>query len=92
MIKAGAIAPNPGILSSSRRLVEFVSEMKSNYDCVIIDAPQISGSGEIMNIASLADACVLVVTIGVSDRDTLSSIFSSESNYKFENLGVVIRK
>ena len=49
-----------GILSSSK-MREFVSEMKSRYDYVFLDAPPIMGVSDASVLASMVDMCVLVV-------------------------------
>ena len=40
---------------------EFVSEMKSRYDYVVLDAPPIMGVSDASVLASMVDMCVLVV-------------------------------
>ena len=49
-----------GILSSAK-MKEFVSEMKSRYDYVFLDAPPIMGVSDASVLASMVDMCVLVV-------------------------------
>ena len=49
-----------GILSSAK-MKEFVTEMKSRYDFVFLDAPPIMGVSDASVLASMVDMCVLVV-------------------------------
>jgi len=49
-----------GILSSAK-MKEFVTEMKSRYDYVFLDAPPIMGVSDASILASMVDMCVLVV-------------------------------
>ena len=49
-----------GILSSAK-MKEFVTEMKSRYDYVFLDAPPIMGVSDASVLASMVDMCVLVV-------------------------------
>ena len=48
-----------GILSSAK-MKEFVTEMKSRYDYVFLDAPPIMGVSDASVLASMVDMCVLV--------------------------------
>jgi len=60
LICAGPPPPNPAELLSSRRLVEFLAEMRRRFDYVLVDTPQV-GVPDSAVLAAHGDGVLLVL-------------------------------
>jgi capsular exopolysaccharide synthesis family protein len=60
LISAGPLPPNPAELLSSRRLAEFLGEMRQEFDYVLVDAPPV-GVADSSILAANADGVLLIV-------------------------------
>ena len=61
VIPAGPIPPNPSELTALEKTGELLSLLKESYD-YIVDSSPIGLVSDTFHVASLADACILVVT------------------------------
>ena len=60
LICAGPSLPNPAELLSSRRLAEFLAEMRPRFDYVLVDAPPVGVSDSVV-LAATGDGVLLVL-------------------------------
>jgi capsular exopolysaccharide synthesis family protein len=60
LICAGPLPPNPAELLSSRRLAEFLAEMRRRFDYVLVDTPPVGVSDSAV-LAANGDGVLLVV-------------------------------
>jgi capsular exopolysaccharide synthesis family protein len=83
-ISAGPIPPNPSELTALDRSGELVKLLKQKYDYIIIDSPPMGVVSDTFHLATLADACLIVVRPGQSMRDLLDHTLNEikESNIK----------
>ena len=81
VITAGPIPPNPSELTALEKTQELLRLLKQSYDYIFIDSSPIGIVSDTYYLASLADACLLVVrpdkTIREGFINTLSEINSS---------------
>ena len=81
IISAGPIPPNPSELTALKKTEELFNSLKERYDYIIIDSSPIGVVSDSYHLASLADACLLVVRSGYTLKDmfmmTLNEINSS---------------
>jgi tyrosine-protein kinase Etk/Wzc len=71
VILAGPVPPNPSELTSLDKSNELFKLLKEEYDYIIIDSSPIGIVSDTYHLASLADACLLVVRPGRTLRDML---------------------
>lgn len=69
VISAGPVPPNPSELTSLDKTAELISQLKESFDYIIIDSSPIGIVSDTFHLASLADACLLVVRPGKTLRD-----------------------
>ena len=69
LLPAGAQAPNPADLLSSRRLEAAIAALKAQADMVLFDAPPVLAVTDAALLASKLDGVLLVVTAGQTRRE-----------------------
>lgn len=71
VIPAGPVPPNPSELTSLEKTDELLKVLKERYDYILVDSSPIGIVSDTFHLASLADACLLVVRPGKTLRDML---------------------
>jgi tyrosine-protein kinase Etk/Wzc len=71
VISAGPVPPNPSELISLEKTNELLKLLKEKYDYIVIDSSPIGLVSDTFYLASLADACLLIVRPGKTLRDML---------------------
>jgi len=61
LLTAGPPPPDPGVLLNNGRLPIFVSQLKADFDHVIIDAPPVLGLADAPLLATVADGVIYVI-------------------------------
>ncbi|MGW5360157.1 polysaccharide biosynthesis tyrosine autokinase [Actinopolymorpha pittospori] len=69
VLTSGAIPPHPAELLQSRAMADLLTDLRSDYDIVIVDAPPILPVTDAALLAAQADGTVLVVRHGKTTRD-----------------------
>jgi tyrosine-protein kinase Etk/Wzc len=84
VIVAGPVPPNPSELTALEKTKELLQLLKEKYDYIVIDSSPIGIVSDTYHLASLADACLLVVRPGKTLKDifrkTLYEISGSDLN------------
>ena len=70
IMTCGPVPPNPAELLGSKRMAEFVDQMRGSYDKIIFDSPPISSVTDAVVLSKLADSVVYVVHGGATTRET----------------------
>jgi capsular exopolysaccharide synthesis family protein len=90
VIPSGPIPPNPGELSGSVKAKNMFTELRRKYDCIIVDSPPVGVVSDIYNVASIADAMLLVVRHGYTRKNALSTTLSEVDSYGINGLSILI--
>lgn len=93
VLTAGRFAPNPSELLGSPRMEKLLSDMKSQYEVVIIDAPPLLPVTDPAVLGSMASGILLVVA--ADGRTHSTELDSAVKNIKAVNaslLGIVINR
>jgi tyrosine-protein kinase Etk/Wzc len=69
VIAAGPIPPNPSELTAMEKTGELLRMLKGKYEYIVIDSSPIGVVSDTYHLASMADACLLVVRSGKTVRD-----------------------
>jgi protein-tyrosine kinase len=92
VLTSGTIAPNPLELVSNRRFERLLSEMRRQYDFIVIDTPAVSLYADALQIATVAQRVLVVsrteATSFSSMKDMLRRLAVTDSKI----LGAVISK
>ncbi len=90
VIPVGAIPPNPAELLFSPKLEQLISELRNEYDVILLDCPPVELVADANVIARWADMTVFVVRAGLMVRDMLPSIDSFYTEKKFNNMVLLL--
>jgi succinoglycan biosynthesis transport protein ExoP len=90
VISSGLIPPNPADLLGSDRLTDLLSELKEEFDVVILDCPPVLGVADTVILASKADAILLVTHAGKTKKQEIALAKDTLKKVGAHILGFVI--
>ncbi len=70
LLTAGTIPPNPLALIDSVEMGELVSQGRREYDLVLIDAPPLPVTADVLTLSKLADGIIFVSRPGVVEQES----------------------
>ncbi len=92
VLTAGTPAPNPGDLVASRRFGELIRSLAGEFDAVVVDTPPAAAGADLFNVAAASDGVVLVVSLGLTDREEAGRLLSQLRTEGLRVLGVVVNR
>ncbi|HBE40468.1 MAG TPA: hypothetical protein DDW27_04570 [Bacteroidales bacterium] len=90
IISAGPVPPNPSELTALGKTTELITLLKENYDYIVIDSSPIGIVSDTLHLASLSDACLLVIRPGKSLKDMFINTISEIRTNGTKGVGLVI--
>ena len=90
IIPAGPIPPNPSELTALPKTEELFRILKERFDYIIIDSSPIGVVSDTFYLASLADACIMVVRINHTRRDVLEDTLGEIQASQIKSIGLVL--
>src|SRR2546425_507123 len=69
VVCCGAVPSSPSELAGSKRMTQFLQEVRNRYDRVVLDCPPVSAVSDPLIIASLSDGVVFVTKFNKIRRD-----------------------
>lgn len=73
VLPSGPVPPNPSELTSLDKTGELLQLLKESYDYIVLDSSPIGIVSDTFHLASLSDACLLVVRPGMTLKDILAA-------------------
>jgi capsular exopolysaccharide synthesis family protein len=92
VLGAGPVPPNPSELLGSGAMEKTLRDLESRFDMVIIDAPPLLPVTDAAVLSTIAGGTVVVVGVGLVDRDHLTRSLQSLEAVKGRVLGLVINR
>ncbi|MDJ0569103.1 MAG: polysaccharide biosynthesis tyrosine autokinase [Pleurocapsa sp. MO_192.B19] len=92
LLTSGIIAPNPLTLLDSVEMSELVAMARKKYDLVIIDAPPLVVTADVLTLSKLADGILFVSRPGIVETESaeLAQETLTNANLSQKVLGMVI--
>ena len=90
VLPPGAIPPNPSELLGSHQMAQVISNLKREFDVVILDTPPLLAVSDAAVLASQADGAVVVVRHGKSSKDAVRNAVASLEQINANILGTVL--
>jgi capsular exopolysaccharide synthesis family protein len=90
VIPCGPIPPNPSELLGSKRMADFIEELKGSYERVIIDSPPLTAVTDSAVLAQVCDGVVVVVRAGVTTRHAVQNAVSQLKSLNVRILGALL--
>lgn len=90
VVCCGAVPSQPSELAGSKRMRQFLEEIRSRYDRVILDCPPVSAVSDPLIIASLSDGVTFVTKFNKIRRDHARKTIQRIQDAGIHILGVVL--
>ena len=90
VIPAGPVPPNPAELLMSNRLEELISELKKEFDYIIIDSAPVGVVSDTFLINRVIDLSIYVSRQNYTPREMTEIINDIHNNNKLNNMGLVL--
>ena len=91
-IFAGTIPPNPSEILQSKALKQFLVEMRSSFDMIILDSPPVISVTDSEILSRIVDGTILVVSADSTEVDLMTNAVDLIKNDSSPFLGVVLNK
>lgn len=92
VVTSGPIPPNPAELLGSRRMREFLEDMRHQFDMVILDSPPIGLVTDSAILSTLVDGTILVLESGKTDIDSATRAKELLEKVNANIIGIVLNK
>ncbi len=92
IITSGPKPPNVNELLSSHRMDDFLSDMKGNYDLILIDSPPLMAVADSLSLARDVDGIVLVVAAKQTRKDDMVKSVRNIEKINIPIVGLVLTK
>lgn len=92
LLTSGTVAPNPLALLDSPEMGELVAAARKEYELIIIDAPPLAVTADVLTLSKLADGIVFVSRPGIVENESaeLAQETIANANLTQKVLGMVI--
>ena len=90
LLPAGTIPPNPGAIFSSKRMKDFVEELKGRYDLVVFDSSPLLPVAVTAMLGGQLDAAIVVVKAGDTKRQLVKKAIGLLNETQTKIIGVVM--
>jgi tyrosine-protein kinase Etk/Wzc len=90
IIPAGPVPPNPSELIALEKTGELLRFLKKKYECIIIDSSPIGTISDTFHIATLVDACILIVRHNMTLKDLLENTVKELKISGIKSISIVV--
>ena len=90
ILPIGTTPPNPTELLETSHFARIISELRSQYDYIIIDCPPIEVVADAQIIDKVADRSIFVLRAGLFERSMLSHVDKLYEEKKYKNMAIIL--
>ncbi len=90
LLTSGTIPPNPLALLDSGEMAKLIAQGRRNYDMVIIDAPPLPITADVLTLSKLADGIIFVSRPGLVEQESAELAKKTLTNSRQTLLGMII--
>lgn len=90
VVSCGSLLPNPSELLGSLQMKRFLEQAQRRFEIVIFDSPPLNAATDAVVIGTQVDGVVVVVRVGVTNRDVAKAKLEMFRNVPAKILGVVL--
>lgn len=92
IITSGTLPSNPSELLLSSRLPKLLTELKREYDYVIIDSSAIGSVTDTLSIMKLTDVNLIVFKRGETKKSAITKLEKIIEKYQINNVGLILNR
>ncbi len=90
VITSGPVPPNPSELMAMERTQEFLSNLRQDFDCIIIDTSPVGIISDAFHLISLADTSVMVVRQKMTIKEMLENTLKDFDFSEIKSMSIVV--
>ena len=92
ILTSGPVPPNPAELLGSKKMRNFIEELKSEFDLVLIDAPPVLAVTDAQILSTITDGVIFVASYGEAQKNALVDAKQLIDKVGGKILGIVFNK
>ncbi|MBZ9937951.1 polysaccharide biosynthesis tyrosine autokinase [Mesorhizobium sp. BR1-1-16] len=92
VISSGPIPPNPAELLSSPKMLTLLTELRDQFDLIIVDSAPVMGLADALLLSSVADGTLIVCSAGETPAETVKAATKRLSMTNSQLLGGILTK
>lgn len=89
-IGIGTVPPNPSELLSSEKLDRLITDMREQYDFIILDCPPVEIVTDAKVINRLVDMTIFIIRAGLLEKDELPTIQEYYDDKRYRNMAILL--
>lgn len=90
VILAGPIPPNPAELLLGNRIEELFSELKKEYDYIVVDSAPVGMVSDTFSLTRIADATIYICRANYTHKDNIKYVNNLVAEHKLKNVALII--
>ncbi len=90
IITSGRIPPNPAELLASQNMKNVLTQLRKEYDYIIIDTPPVNYAADAMVLLKYVDITLFVVKSGFTEQRYLKELEEMVQKLKIEHCGIIL--
>ena len=92
ILTSGPIPPNPAELLGTKKMRDFIEELKGEFDLVLIDAPPVLAVTDAQILSTIADGVIFVASYGEAQKNAVVDAKLAIDKVGGKVLGIVFNK
>jgi succinoglycan biosynthesis transport protein ExoP len=89
VITSGPIPPNPSELIMGESMKEMISELKKNYDYIVLDTPPVGLVSDALELAQFSDVTLYIVRQNFTKKEMLTLLNNRAKRGELNNISIV---
>jgi len=90
ILPVGPLPPNPSEIIGSKKMEQFLNDLRKKYERIIIDSPPISAVTDAVALAQMVDTTLLVIRAGQTPRQLIQNCLEQLSAVNANVLGALL--
>ncbi len=90
VITSGPIPPNPSELIIGESMTDFINELKSRYDYIILDTPPVGLVADAVELAQYADVTLYIMRQNYTKKDMVTLLNNRHKRGELNNVSIVL--
>ncbi len=92
LVSSGPIPPNPAELLSSPKMLTLLTELRDQFDLIIVDSAPVMGLADALLLSSVADGTLIVCSAGETPAETVKAATKRLAMTNSQLLGGILTK
>ena len=92
ILTSGPVPPNPAELVGTKKMKDFIEELKKEFDMVLIDAPPVLAVTDAQILSTMADGVIFVAAYGQAQKMALADAKQMIDKVGGKVIGIVFNK